>query len=152
MSQEPKQVIVIRSDLKTKNGSKLPKGKEGAQIAHAAMAFLTRRLGAPLPWEAERLDGGIPNYLVAKFTQIEIDWINGSFRKIVLVAHDEAELLEVYEKARKSQGNNPHGRLETHLITDSGYTCFAEPTNTCVGIGPDLPEKIDAITGHLKLR
>lgn len=135
MSQEPKQVIVIRSDLN------MPKGKEGAQVAHAAMAFLTNRLEAI----GSQISATHTMVLTGCFSQPELDWINGSFRKVVLVAHNEEELLEVYEKAKKAG-------LETHLITDSGYTCFAEPTNTCVGIGPDLPDKIDPITGHLKLR
>lgn len=137
-------MIVIRSDLKTKNGEKLPKGKEGAQIAHAAMAFLTRRLNLPKGWFYRWLFSR-RYFMAGEFTETEYAWMESSFRKIVLVAHDEEELLEVYKKAKEAG-------LETHLITDSGYTCFAEPTNTCVGIGPDLPEKIDAITGHLKLR
>jgi len=55
----------------------------------------------------------------------------------------EEELLEIYERARESG-------LTVELITDSGRTEFKEPTRTCLGIGPDDPEKIDKITGHLK--
>jgi len=41
----------------------------------------------------------------------------------------------------------------TARITDSGKTEFGGvPTNTVVAIGPDHPEIIDSITGHLKLR
>jgi len=145
VSQEPKQVIVIRSDLRTKNGEKLPKGKEGAQIAHAAMAFLTRRLKPQTELACVKFFFGDKTRLSGNFTPTELLWMRTSFRKIVLVAHDEEELLDVYKKAKEVG-------LEVHLITDSGYTCFDEPTNTCVGIGPDFPEKIDPITGHLKLR
>jgi PTH2 family peptidyl-tRNA hydrolase len=42
--------------------------------------------------------------------------------------------------------------LEVHLITDNGKTEFhGEPTRTCLAIGPDDAEKIDAITGRLQL-
>jgi peptidyl-tRNA hydrolase len=36
--------------------------------------------------------------------------------------------------------------------TDSGKTEFpGEPTNTCLAIGPDDADKIDAVTGELQL-
>jgi PTH2 family peptidyl-tRNA hydrolase len=41
--------------------------------------------------------------------------------------------------------------LTTALITDAGKTFFKEPTKTCLAIGPDKEEKIDRITGKLKL-
>ena len=42
--------------------------------------------------------------------------------------------------------------LEYHLITDSGRTEFdGVPTLTALAIGPDKIEKIDKITGELKL-
>jgi PTH2 family peptidyl-tRNA hydrolase len=135
---ETKQVIVIRKDLRTKNGQKLPVGKEDAQVAHASMAFLTRRLQPGDRKEDE-------NILSGRFTDEELAWINGSFRKVVLVANDEDELFQIYGEAMDAD-------LEVHLITDSGYTCFEEPTHTCVAIGPHTPEKIDAITGNLRLR
>lgn len=57
----------------------------------------------------------------------------------------EVELLDIYEKA-KAAG------LEAHLIVDAGLTEFAGvATATAVGIGPDFSEKIDAVTGGLKL-
>jgi PTH2 family peptidyl-tRNA hydrolase len=52
--------------------------------------------------------------------------------------------MEIYNKAKEAG-------LEVHIITDSGRTEFKEPTKTCLAIGPDLSEKIDTITGHLKL-
>jgi peptidyl-tRNA hydrolase len=42
--------------------------------------------------------------------------------------------------------------VRSSLITDAGLTEFAGvPTNTCVAIGPAWNEKVDAITGALKL-
>lgn len=119
-----KQVIVMRNDLGMR------KGKMIAQGCHASIAFLTRRLqGSPTP----------------QLTEAEQAWINGIFAKVCVRAKSEEELLDLYEKA-KAAG------LEVHLITDSGLTEFhGQPTHTCVGIGPDYAEKIDAITGHLQL-
>jgi len=123
-----KQVIVVRKDLKMR------RGKECAQAAHASMAFLSRRL-------QKHIDGPVMHLLKKQ----EWDWINGSFKKVCLQVNSEEELKEIYEKAKEAG-------LEAHLIEDSGLTEFGGVvTPTCVGIGPDLPEKIDPITGHLKL-
>jgi len=42
--------------------------------------------------------------------------------------------------------------VECHVITDNGKTEFGGiPTKTCLALGPDLSEKIDEVTGDLKL-
>ena len=117
-----KQVIVMRNDLNMR------KGKMIAQGSHAAMSFLV------YPDEA------------SDQSKEEIkEWTDGSFAKICLYVDSEESLLEVYEKA-KEQG------LIVHLITDSGRTEFkGVPTKTCLAIGPNFSEKIDAVTGSLKL-
>ena len=72
-------------------------------------------------------------------------WLNGPFKKICVGIDSEAGLLELYEKV-KSAG------IPAALITDSGLTEFnGVKTHTCIAIGPDLPEKIDPFTSHLKL-
>jgi peptidyl-tRNA hydrolase len=124
---QSKQVIVVRRDLD------MPAGKMAAQVAHASMAFLTNRL---------RQASG-------EFREIWIDpemlpWIEGSFTKVVLMVPGETELLDIHNKALTSG-------CRSVLITDEGRTVFDEPTNTCVGIGPNSLEKINAITGHLRL-
>jgi peptidyl-tRNA hydrolase len=120
-------------------------GKEGAQIGHAVLAFLGRQFEANLKARPFKKDRNVPTYITIPVNEALAAWFVDSYRKVVVVANDEAELLEIYERA-KAAG------LEAHLITDSGYTCFEEPTNTAVGIGPDFADKIDPITGHLKLR
>lgn len=120
-----KQVIVIRKDLKMR------RGKEIAQGSHASMAFLTRRLQAS------------DNRPV--FSEVEKEWIEGSFAKVVLQVHSEEELREIEQQAKEAN-------LECHLIVDSGKTEFGGvPTPTCLAIGPDVAEKIDEITKNLKL-
>lgn len=131
----PKQVIVVRADLK------MQRGKEISQGAHASMSFLAKRL--------YRDDA----YHYAKFSLVlsdaELEWLhNGKFTKITVKVDSEAELDAIYEKAKAAKP-----RLEVHLIVDSGLTVFhGVPTKTCLAIGPDWPEKIDAITGTLGLR
>ena len=72
-------------------------------------------------------------------------WKDGIFTKACLGVDSEEELLDIYNKAQEAG-------LPVALITDSGLTEFkGVPTNTCMAIGPDRIEKIDAITGHLKL-
>ena len=128
-----KQVIVMRQYYPDGKGGtkKLRRGKEIAQACHASIAFLTRKLQKnPTP----------------EIRQVEWDWINGIFAKVCLKVDSEEELMEIYDKAVA------YGCLEVHLITDRGLTEFHDiPTTTCLAIGPDESEKIDAITGHLPL-
>jgi PTH2 family peptidyl-tRNA hydrolase len=121
---EIKQVIVVRRDLKMR------RGKEAAQVAHAAMAFLSEAI----KWAGWR-----------GLREQEKQWMNGRFTKIVLSAESEEELTEIYSKACAAG-------FRTKKIIDAGLTEFKEPTFTCIAIGPDYADKIDQITGHLKLR
>jgi peptidyl-tRNA hydrolase, PTH2 family len=119
-----KQVIVIRKDLKMR------RGKEIAQGAHAAMAFLTRMFRG----------GECKTFL----TEAEQLWVEGSFRKITVRVSSEAELLDVQARAVAAG-------LETRLITDAGLTEFGGvPTHTALAIGPDYDELIDPITKDLE--
>ena len=122
-----KQVIVMRHDLKMR------RGKQIAQGSHASMSFLCRRL---------QTQGTVS---LDDFSAVERTWLTGAFAKVCCRANSEDELMAIYEKAKEVG-------LETHLITDSGKTEFhGQPTRTCLAIGPDTVEKIDAITGHLQL-
>lgn len=72
-------------------------------------------------------------------------WMNEGQAKVCLQVQSEEELLGFYEKARAAG-------LQSHVIRDSGRTEFGGvETFTACGIGPDDAEKIDAITGSLKL-
>jgi peptidyl-tRNA hydrolase, PTH2 family len=57
------------------------------------------------------------------FAEAERRWLYGSFTKVCVRVESEA------------------GRTEFHGV----------PTPTCCAVGPDYPERIDPITGHLKL-
>jgi PTH2 family peptidyl-tRNA hydrolase len=117
-----KQVIVMRKDLNMR------RGKEIAQGAHAAMAFLSIKAQDQAP-----------------LTDVEKEWLNGTFTKVCVRVNSEAELDQVAAAARQDG-------LQVSVITDSGKTEFAGvPTKTCLAIGPDLAEKVDRITGALAL-
>lgn len=128
-----KQVIVMRHDLGMR------RGKQIAQGSHASMAFLTRRM---IHEGVHPITARNHKITVSK---VEEEWFMSSFAKVCVRVNSEEELMEIYDKAKEAG-------LEVHLITDSGKTEFhGEPTNTCLAIGPDYSDKIDPITGELKL-
>lgn len=134
----PKQVIVVRRDLKMR------KGKLIAQAAHASNKVFFDTIPQAL------LDGTPPEGNERMRLPIEVDragflWIAGIFTKICCKAESEEQLLDIYEKA-KAAG------LPCCLITDVGKTEFhLVPTHTAVSIGPAMPEDVDPITGDLDL-
>jgi PTH2 family peptidyl-tRNA hydrolase len=128
---ETKQVIIIRKDLKMRLG------KSCSQVAHASMKVL--------------LDIAHKSIYGTKYTirlsRVEpiYHWLNGAFTKVVVGCDSEEELLDIYKKAKEE-------RIMCSLIQDAGRTEFhGELTYTAVAIGPDEVDKIDRITGHLKL-
>jgi peptidyl-tRNA hydrolase, PTH2 family len=129
-----KQVIILRADLD------MPPGKAASQAAHASIAWLSRRLAFRTDEEWPLLTWSVS----ALYSGPEVEWLSGSFTKIVLQASLE-DMMHVYYEAQEAG-------LEVHLIVDEGRTVFdGIPTTTAVGIGPDRCDKIDLITGGLKL-
>jgi PTH2 family peptidyl-tRNA hydrolase len=135
-----KQVIVMRHDLGMR------RGKQIAQGAHASMAFLTRRIGKALEKGLQRVWFGKTSLeQFVPLSDVEKEWLESSFAKVCCRVDSEIELREIFARAEAAD-------LEVVMITDSGKTEFhGKPTPTCVAIGPDYAEKIDPITGHLKL-
>jgi PTH2 family peptidyl-tRNA hydrolase len=114
------------------------KGKMIAQGAHASMKFMAQKLAA---FEGDTLE---------MYTGFEggddlVKWLEGSFKKICVGVNSEEELDEVYASAIEAG-------LPCAMVEDNGATEFhGIKTKTCCGIGPASPDKIDKITGHLKL-
>ena len=126
-----KQVIVIRRDLRMR------RGKEIAQGAHAAGAWLADRVR----------DRIMPNGSVAHvpLSPAERFWLESSFRKVTVKVNSEDELMAVYREALEAG-------LVVHLVTDRGLTEFGGvPTRTCLAVGPDYDDLIDPVTGDLEL-
>lgn len=134
---DPKQVIVVRKDLNMR------KGKLAAQVAHSSMkVFLDLCEKDAIPDEIFELK----RYTFRYPSNSQWDkWLNGLFTKIVVGCDSEEELDDLYQKAKNAN-------LPCSMIIDAGLTEFnGVPTKTCIAIGPDKPEKINELTGHLKL-
>lgn len=72
-------------------------------------------------------------------------WLNGLFTKVCVSTDSEESLELLYYKA-KEQG------IPCSIIEDAGLTEFnGVPTKTCIAIGPAGVERINKLTGHLKL-
>jgi peptidyl-tRNA hydrolase, PTH2 family len=100
---------------------KLPKGKLAVQVAHASVDC------------------------VLKTDRSIVDlWRRIGAKKVVLKVADDKELLHFQRVARDSA-------LKNSLISDAGRTVLEPGTITCLGIGPDHEEKIDKLTGSLKV-
>ena len=141
---EEKQVIIIRKDLNMR------KGKIVSQGAHASMAAILHAgyIKKISPFFAKFLNFfGIKTnsqYVINMDEEME-SWLSGRFKKICVYVNSEEELLAIHKKAQEAG-------LHCALIQDSGLTEFGGvPTYTAVAIGPNLPEKIDLITGNLSL-
>lgn len=100
---------------------KMGKGKIAAQACHASI-------------------GSFKKTDPDKVRRWEID---GS-KKVIVSVKSLDELLEIYESVRDSG-------ISYYLVRDAGHTQIPAGTITCLGIGPDDDEKIDKITGDLKL-
>ncbi len=72
------------------------------------------------------------------------EWEKEGQKKIVLWCKDQRELMKIYQKAKTM-------KIPVVIVKDAGLTQIPPGTITCVGIGPDKEEKIDKITGNLKL-
>lgn len=124
-----KQLIIIRKDLG------MNKGKLAAQAAHASMAAVLS--------VSERNEERI----VIDYNRYPIigEWFKGSFAKVALAVHSEAELEQCYAIAKENG-------FPCAYIVDNGTTVFnGVKTPTCIGVGPVESEKLDALFGHLRL-
>ena len=135
-----KQVIVIRKDLNMR------KGKMCAQAAHAAMkVVLDRMLCRELVKESTPWEGCFVWQITIFESEPLYRWLKGVFTKIVVSVDTEEEMLALKYRAEEA------GILNA-LVTDAGKTEFhGERTRTALAIGPDWANKVDKITGHLKL-
>lgn len=100
---------------------KLPKGKLAAQVGHAC----------------------VEGVLKSDKDKVK-EWRSEGMMKIVVKVKDEKELYK-YKQEAKDLG------ITTAVITDAGKTVVAPGTVTCMAIGPDEEEKVDKVTGKLKI-
>ncbi len=72
------------------------------------------------------------------------EWLRQGMMKAVLRIDSLGELKAIERDAKKA-------KLVSAMITDAGRTELKPGTVTCLGIGPDSEEKIDKVTGKLKV-
>lgn len=100
---------------------KMDAGKASSQVAHASVE-------AVLKSDKKKVE----------------EWKKEGMKKVVLKVETEEELLKLKKEAEKLG-------LVTALIKDAGRTFFNKPTITCMAVGPDKEERIDRVTGKLKM-
>jgi len=71
-------------------------------------------------------------------------WKTEGQKKIVLEVQSRDEIVKLYKKAKDM-------KIPCFLVKDAGLTELKPGTITALGIGPDNEEKINKITGSLKL-
>jgi len=100
---------------------KLPKGKLAVQAAHAAVDAVLKSSSSKVK-----------------------HWKAEGMKKVVLKVRDLDELFN-YQQLAKIEN------LVTAVISDAGRTVVEPGTVTCMAIGPDTEEKIDKVSGKLKM-
>ena len=114
----------IKQVIVVRRDLKMGAGKTAAQAAHASLMSYIK--------SSEK-----------NKTVVE-KWLKSGGTKIVLRVDSHREFEELKAKLH---GSN----LVFCVIRDAGQTQIAPGTETAIGIGPDLIEKIDAFTGELPL-
>ena len=115
--------MAIKQVIVVRTDLDMGKGKIAAQVGHACV------LGA------ERVRKSNPEWFSVWWTGQE---------KIVLKVANLKELEQVKQDAIEFD-------LPWSEVTDAGHTQIAPGTVTCISLGPAPEEKIDKITGDLKL-
>ena len=98
------------------------RGKIAAQAAHAAVAAALSSLGSPA-FDA---------------------WADDGQPKVVCRVGSADELYDVVQQALEAG-------VAAGVVQDAGRTQVEPGTPTCAFIGPDHADRIDAITGELRL-
>jgi peptidyl-tRNA hydrolase, PTH2 family len=100
---------------------KMGKGKIASQSSHASVASLMK-----------------------SGKEDREEWMREGMKKVVLKVSSEKELMDIVKLVRKE-------KLPHEIIADAGLTQVDPGTITALGIGPVEDEKVDKITGKLKL-
>ncbi len=115
------QTSEIKQVILIRADLKMPKGKVAVQAAHASV-----------------------DAVLKSDKKIIALWKSQGMKKAALKVWSLRELKEYEQKSRKKG-------LVSALIRDAGKTTLKPGTTTALAIGPDYSDKIDFITGHLKM-
>jgi PTH2 family peptidyl-tRNA hydrolase len=127
-SAKTKQVILMREDLN------ITSGKMIAQGSHASVSAILNKNNSK----------DIKNINI-NISEEESEWFNERFTKVVLGVKNDIELMMFYDLAKEK------GLNVSKPIIDAGYTELNEPTLTCIAIGPNNIERINEVTGSLRV-
>ena len=144
MSENSKQVLIWRADLRNTQGQKCRTGKIVAQCCHASLKAILDR-GNIIKTHPQEDDRMLMIDVTPEYNPALYDWITGSFTKVTVVVNSEQELIDMYNQALLL-------KIPCSLVRDNGLTEFGGiPTYTVAAIGPGYSSVIDKLTGHLKL-
>ncbi|MFA5696697.1 MAG: aminoacyl-tRNA hydrolase [Bacilli bacterium] len=115
--------IVVRKDLE------MSVGKLAGQCGHAVAGCLRK----PVSHEVKDF-----------FDCIITDWFEEGQVKVILQVETEKDLQMITSKCLLNE-------VPYYCVRDFGLTELEPNTLTCIGIGPDIRENINKITGNLKL-
>ena len=82
--------------------------------------------------------------MAADKSKLKEKWEREGQKKVVVWCQNSEELFLIYKKVIDNG-------IAAALVADAGLTQLKAGTKTCLGIGPAPEEKIDQITGNLKL-
>lgn len=108
-----------------RNDLKMGKGKIAAQVGHAVLGLYKQNL------KEKRVN------LLEK-------WEETGQAKIVVKINSETEMYNLVMKAQQMN-------IPTHIVHDAGKTQIASGSTTVLAIGPDFKNRLNQVTGHLKL-
>ncbi len=103
---------------------KMTRGKACAQVAHASLGSAEVAMREHAEWYEA--------------------WKRSGEKKVVVRGESQEQLGRLFEEARKLG-------LPCFLVRDAGLTQLPPGTVTALAIGPAPAEKVDRLTGELKL-
>jgi PTH2 family peptidyl-tRNA hydrolase len=103
---------------------KMTRGKACAQVAHASLGATEVAMREHADWYEA--------------------WKRTGEKKVVVRGESQEHLGRLFEEAKKL-------RLPCFLVRDAGLTQLPPGTITALAIGPAPEEKVDRLTGELKL-
>jgi len=103
---------------------KMGKGKIAAQVGHASVSA-TMKAGD-------------------RSSQLLEAWLRSGQKKVCLKIESAEKLLQLKSEAERTE-------IQTVQINDAGKTQIPSGSLTVVAFGPDFEDKLEQLTGHLKL-
>lgn len=153
-----KQIIVFRKDL-FEGEHAIGQGEFASQVASASMLALFKSF-AKERCDYQRMGpyGYVePNLFFTRYSlefkdgTLLDNWLNKSFKKVVVGVESEKELLEL-EQELKWLNEHEYKMIPYALVKDDDASAFhGVPTFACLGIGPYNAEELNDIISDLPL-